>query len=325
MVPPAEIIRFLKTRNNFLIATHLNPDGDGLGSAVALSMALRQLGKKTLLFCKDPVPKQCRYLPGQDEFQPFEALPSPEMKGYTLILVDCNDITRIHTDKTFLSALQCDASAVIDHHETEKRFGDERWIDPSSPATGLMIYHLVGELGAEMTEAMAANLYAAIAVDTGNFRHENTDAEVLRVAAGLVEKGANPTTAYRQLFESWTDGRFCLFLRVINTVDIREDISFVSVTQEMFRETSTTPDETDNFVDFPRIMERIAVSVFLRETGEGRFKVSLRSKGEVNVAKVAMALGGGGHRNAAGCTMEGDQDSIKTRLLEMIRPLVSRS
>ncbi|NTU42670.1 MAG: bifunctional oligoribonuclease/PAP phosphatase NrnA [Nitrospirales bacterium] len=318
MIPPAEIIQFLKTRNDFVIATHVNPDGDGLGSAVTLSMALRQLGKTTHLLCKDPVPKQCLYLPGQGEFLSFDTL--PDGPDQTLVLVDCNDISRIHQDKTVQSGLKYSASAVIDHHETEKIFGDVRWIEPQSPATGLMMRHLVEALGVEMTEPMAANLYAAIAVDTGNFRHENTNSEVLRVASELVDRGANPTVAYRELFESWSDGRFCLFLRVINTVDIRDNIAFVTVTQEMFRDTGTGADDTENFVDFPRIMKKIDASVLLREVREGVFKVSLRSKGEVNVAKVAAALGGGGHRNAAGCNIEGDPEAAKTRILELLRP-----
>lgn len=317
MMPPLELLDFLRKEDGFLIATHINPDGDCLGSAIALSMSLQKLGKKTVLLCKDPVPQQYRFLPGHEKFITFESLQPLAFSLQPLILVDCNDIDRIG-DKSQISNFKFQISAVIDHHESESPFGDIRWVKPDSAATGLMIYHIIKELGIKITEDMAVNLYAAIAVDTGNFRYENTTPEVLRVASDLMEAGAKPHVIYRWLFEAWSEGRFDLFMRVINTLEREDGIAIVKVTREMFEETSTSPDDTEHFVEFPRIMKDVKVSVLFREIDDTYYKISLRSKDDINVARVAETFGGGGHKNAAGCRIKADFETAKRELIKAI-------
>jgi phosphoesterase RecJ-like protein len=318
MLPPKELLNFLRNEDNFLIATHINPDGDGLGSAIALSMSLQGFGKKTVLLCKDPVPHQYRFLPGHEGFHTFDNAKDFE----NIILVDCNDIDRITTDKSQISNLKFQISAVIDHHESERPFGDIRWVMPDSAATGLMIYHLIKELGIKLTSDMAVNLYAAIAVDTGNFRYENTTPEVLRVAADLTGAGARPHVIYRWLFEAWSEGRFDLFMKVLNTLQKEDGIAIVKVTRKMFEETSTTPDDTEHFVEFPRIVKDVKVSVLFREIDDTHYKISLRSKDDINVARVAEAFGGGGHKNAAGCRIKADFETAKKEILTQVKRLL---
>jgi phosphoesterase RecJ-like protein len=319
MMPPLELLDFLRKEDGFLITTHINPDGDGLGSAIALSMSLQGFGKKTVLLCKDPVPHQYRFLPGHEGFHTFDNAKDFE----NIILVDCNDIDRITTDKSQISNLKFQISAVIDHHESERPFGDIRWVMPDSAATGLMIYHLIKELGIKITEDMAVNLYAAIAVDTGNFRYENTTSGVLRAASDLIEAGAKPHVIYRWLFEAWSEGRFDLFMRVLNTLEREDGTAIVKVTRRMFEETSTSPDDTEHFVEFPRIMKDVQVSVLFREIDDTHYKISLRSKDDINVARIAEAFGGGGHKNAAGCRIKADFETAKSQLLSLLRHSVS--
>jgi phosphoesterase RecJ-like protein len=324
MIPPKSILDFFKEENNFIIATHMNPDGDGLGSAIALSLALQKIGKKTILICKDNVPQQYKFLPRQEEFYLLKNGIEKELshKGFkNLVLIDCNGIDRLLDKKedsdlfSFLSSL---FSVVIDHHETEKIFGHIRWVIPTSAATGLMIFHLIKNLPVDITEEMATNLYSAISVDTGNFRYENTSVEVLSVASELLRLGAKPHIIYRELFESWSRNRFDLFLKIISTLDIIDSIAIIYVTKKMFEDTGTTPDDTEHFVEFPRIMKDIKISVLFREIDSEHYKVSLRSKDEINVAKVASLFGGGGHKNAAGFKINKDLMTAKRLLLDKL-------
>lgn len=322
MVPPAELLNFFRNEDYFLIATHMSPDGDTLGSSLALSLALQKIGKKTFLLNNDMVPKEYAFLPGYERFYTFENI---QDSGYRLqdfkriVLIDCNDLDRVTDDKSWLSNFNLQTSAVIDHHETEKPFGDIRWIIPDSPATGLMIFYVIKALGVDLSEDMAINLYAAIAVDTGNFRYGNTTSEVLRVAADLTDAGARPHIISTELYESWTESRFRLFIKTLNTLQIEDGIAITTVTRKMLAETSTSPDDIENFVSYPRTIKDINVSVLLREIDDNYYKVSLRSKDSINVARVAAAFGGGGHKSAAGVRIKGDIETVKAKLIKQIK------
>ncbi|MEK7712566.1 MAG: bifunctional oligoribonuclease/PAP phosphatase NrnA [Nitrospirota bacterium] len=313
MIPPKELLHFLKKENNFVIAAHISPDGDALGSSIALSMALESLGKKTIVYDKDPVPEFYKFLPGHEKFT--SSLSTFNSQLSPLILIDCNDAERAGIEK-----LQFASSAVIDHHETARDFGDIKWIDPKSPATGLMIFYLIKELGVTVTKEIAANLYAAIAIDTGTFRYSNTTPAVLRVSAELIEAGADPSYIAENIYETWTDSRFRLLLKVLNTLEIYNDIAITHVTLEMFRETGAAIADTETFPGFPRKLRSIKISALFREIENNYYKISLRSKGsKINVAKIAEMFGGGGHSNAAGYKIRADFKAAKEALLKAVR------
>jgi phosphoesterase RecJ-like protein len=325
MVPPAAVIDFLRNEDNFLILTHVDPDADGLGSAIALSLALQSLHKKTLLVEKNEVPYLYRFLPGHEKFFTFEQM---QAEGITarqyknLILVDCNHIDRaIDSQSNHWLKYNDSTVLVIDHHETTRQYGNIRWVNPDAPASGLMVYSIIRHLGITLTKEMAANLYAAIALDTGNFRFSNTTTEVLRTAADLIEAGAIPHRIYRDLYEAWSQERFSLFMRVLSTLEIRGNIAITTVTQKMFEETGSLPEDTENFVSFPRIMKDVKVSILLREVEADHFKISLRSQDNINVARIAEAFGGGGHINAAGCKIRSDADTVKASVVQKLREL----
>jgi phosphoesterase RecJ-like protein len=308
---PLKLLSFLNEEDNFFIATHINPEGDALGSSLALSMALESIGKQTTLYDKDPVPKFYHYLPGHEKFAQAASLHITS--NLPLILLDCNTL-----DRAGLEGLNFRYSAVIDHHKTENDFGDIRWVEPEAAATGVMIFYLIKELGIKITKEIAVNLYSAIAIDTGTFRYSSTTAEVLRVGAELIEAGANPAYIAQSLYETWSGERFALLMMALNTIEIRDGVAITFVTREMFKRTGTGPEDTENFSSFPRIMKDIKISAFFREIDNNYWKVSLRSRGDIDVARIAALFEGGGHKNAAGYKIKGSLESAKESLLKTI-------
>jgi phosphoesterase RecJ-like protein len=307
------VLEAIRAGQSFLVATHLNPDGDALGSAIALGMALESAGKKVHVYDRDGVPDTYSFLPGAGM-----VMTSVEgLKADTIILVDCNNLTRAGLEdfEDFRT------SVVIDHHETDADFGDIQWISPDIPATGMMVLEVIRALGLELTKDMAQNIYAAISLDTGTFRYSNTTAEALRAGAELTEAGAEPGYVADRLYSNWSANRFALFRRVMEALEMEEDTCFMRISLKMLAETSTTQSDTENFVNFPLLMDNIRASVLLKEVESGRWKISMRSKGLINVAHIAEMFKGGGHRNAAGCTLEGQYDEIKALLIKELKAL----
>lgn len=307
---PRELIEFLEREREFFIATHMNPEGDALGSSLALSEALELMGKQTVVYNRDPVPDFYKFLPGYTKFT--NSVEPLEGGKVALLLLDCNELQRAGLDEATVTR-----AAVIDHHETLKDFGDVRWVEPGAAATGVMVYHLLKTLGAKITKDIATNLYTAIAIDTGTFRYNNTSADALRIASELADCGARPAAVSEALYESWSAGRFRLLTDVLNTLEVIGDVAIITASSEMFLDTGTTSADTENFPNFPKMMKDINISAFFREIYDG-WKVSLRSKGAINVAEVALRFQGGGHRNAAGYTVKGDLKKAKKELLEAI-------
>lgn len=304
---PREVLSVLRKEDRFVIAGHISPDGDTLGSGLALSSALEAMGKKTELYCRDKVPRYHRFLPGQERFtRGLKVLAKTEP---VLVLLDCNSARRAGVER-----YDFPLSLVIDHHETESNFGDVKWIEPDAAATGLMVYHVIKALGVPFTRDMAINLYTAIAVDTGTFRFSNTSAEVLDAAADLVKHGVDPSYISRRLYESWEEKRFRLLLMALKTQEIRGRVSTILITREMFDKTHTRAEDTENFANFPRMMGMIEVSASFRQKSDNTWKASLRSRGKVNVARIAETFGGGGHANAAGYEIEGNAADVKEAL-----------
>ncbi|PKL51712.1 MAG: DHH family phosphoesterase [Nitrospira bacterium HGW-Nitrospira-1] len=311
---PKEIISVLNQEKAFLIATHINPDGDAIGSALALSSALESLGKEVHVYNKDRVPEFYRFMPGHKRFR--RGMKNALIKKPVLILLDCNS-----PERAALEQYSFRKSVVIDHHETERDFGDIRWVVPSAAATGLMIFYLLKAMGITSTADISTNLYTAIAGDTGTFRYNNTSPEVLTAGAELIKTGANPALIAECLYEQWARNRFDLLVMTLNNLEIKNDVAVIHITKDMFCKTDTIPEDTESFSNFPRMIKSVKISALFRDIGDGCWKASLRSKGDVNVAKIAELYGGGGHRNAAGFKVRGSLQSVKEQFLRAAKKL----
>jgi bifunctional oligoribonuclease and PAP phosphatase NrnA len=305
---PKELVSVLKEEKVFIIAAHINPDGDAIGSALALSSALEADGKEVHVYNRDRVPEFYKFMPGHKKFKP--GLDAILKKKPVLILVDCNS-----PERAALERYSFRKSVVIDHHETASDFGEIRWVEPSAAATGLMVFFLIKRLRVAFTRDMATNLYTAIAVDTGTFRYSNTSSEVLHASAELIDAGASPASISESLYERWEKKRFDLLVMTLNNLEIQDDVAMMFITKDMFQKTGTASEDTENFSNFPRTIKSVKISALFRDTGDGFWKASLRSKGKVNVAKIAELYGGGGHKNAAGYKIRGSLKSIKEKLL----------
>lgn len=313
------IIDYIKSKKDFIIATHYNPDADTIGSSLALYLALKRLDKKAIVFCKDKTPKDCQFLPSINEIIDFEVLKKIEPSPSSLIIIDCNNISRVTRDINEQSYFKDMFKVIIDHHELSEPYGDITWIDPTIPSTSMMIYDLIKALSVEVNKDIAECIYAGLCIDTGNFRHDNTNAQSLMVASELVSKGVNPSMIYRFLFESWTIQKFRLFKETIQTLEEKDGVAILTVTKDMLIRNGCDDEDSGNFVDFPKKSVSIKVSVLIKEIETNKFRVSIRSKGDINVAQIAMLYGGGGHRNAAGCNIEGNIDTIKKELFQKIK------
>ena len=315
--------QFIINKNNFVIATHYNPDADTIGSGLALYQALMSINKKAIVINKDKTPKDCQFMPFINEVYNIDILRELNFKREALIVVDCNSIKRISQETHHQALLSNLPSCVIDHHEISDVFGDIRWIEPPIASTTMMIYKLIKSLDIEITKDIAICLYAGLCIDTGNFRHENTSTESLKIASDLVSKGIKPSKIYRELFESWSSSKFKLFKEVIKGIEEQNDIAIMTVTKDMLRDTGCDDDDAGNFVDFPKRTVYIKVSVLIKEISEDKYRISMRSKNGINVAAVASQYNGGGHKNAAGCTIEGKIDDIKKDLFKKISDIIA--
>ena len=319
--PPAEILELVKKARRVLIATHIFPDGDALGSQLALGYALESLGKEVYLYSEEPVSYILDFLPGCDKLITF--LPEKDAHFDCAFSVDCGDKQRLGIGADDL--LRHTPFIAIDHHTGHQKFADISWVDQHRSSSGEMIYDLCRLLGVKISYDMAFCLYTAILTDTGSFKYDSTSSHTLRVAADLLEYGVKPAEICGYIFDNYSVNRLQLLQKVLATLTLHHDntIAFIRVTQKLFEETGAQPADTELFINFPRSLKCVKAAVFLKETADNLIGVSLRAKGEVDVAKVARAFGGGGHVNAAGFKIpDTTLDQLQEAILAKLQPLI---
>lgn len=278
---------------------HKSPDGDALGSALALSMALESKGIDTLIYCWDEVPYFYRFLPRWERITKVRT--QAEVFFHPISVgIDSSDLGRL----PFLRGKPPGLVINIDHHSTNSRWGDLNLVEPQASATGEIIFRLLERWGAPITLDVATCLYTAIFTDTGGYRFANTTALSLLYGSRLVEMGVSPYHVATHVYESYSLGRMRLLGLALNTLTLgcKGKMAWVVVTQAMMEETGTGPEDTEEFVNYPKSIKGVEVALLFRETESG-VKVSFRSKGRVDVAAIASSLGGGGHKAAAGCDL----------------------
>jgi phosphoesterase RecJ-like protein len=300
----------------FLITAHERLDGDALGSELALYHMLVRMGKMATVYNQDGTPENYQFLPGSDRI--VQQLPSLESFEVAFVL-DCSELERVGEQSARIASVP--RMVNIDHHISNGGFCDITLIDPLASSTGELIFRLASHMGLAVSREMATSLYTAILTDTGGFRYGNTSRDALLAAAGLVADGADPQWISENVYETNSPAKIRLLAAVLPTLTIEEECSVgsLTVTLQTLAAAGALPEHTDGLVDLPRSIRGVRISILYSEMPDGRFKLSMRSKGNVNVERVARTFGGGGHVNAAACRIEGELADIKRRVLEAIR------
>jgi len=314
----------IRKTDNFVLATHINPDGDALGSLLGLAGILESMGKQVFRYLEQPVSPLYDFLPDSDlvetDMEKLAGFIRQAGDNILGISLDCGDRQRLGQNGPEL--LRIRPFLVIDHHKGNNGFGDLSWIASERSSTGEMIFDLAVALGLTISEKSAVALFAAIVTDTGSFRYESTSAHTFDVARQLVELGVRPDHISRSIYDNFSVERLQLMQMVLATMEMHHDgrIAVISVTREMLDHTGCTLADTENFINLPRAVISVEVAVFLKETGEGMVSVSMRAKDSCDVANIASRFGGGGHRNAAGFRASPvTLDEVGDRLLSVIR------
>jgi phosphoesterase RecJ-like protein len=306
------VIEEIHKGNRFLVISHVNPEGDAIGSTLGLSLALRELGKNVTSFLEDPIPEVYQFLPGAADVA--ESL-DVTTRFDAVFAVDCGEKERL--GKSF-NNLEFGGTLInIDHHRTNDRFGDINVVEPDACAAGELVYDLLKAASIDITKEVAENLYVAIHTDTGSFRYSATSPEAFRKAGDLVEAGVDPWEMTQQVYESFPFERHQLLANVLATLERSSDgkVASMVVTEEMLTRLGVTRELVDGFINYGRSIKGVQVAIMIRETGVERYKVSFRSKGSIDVATISQSFGGGGHVNAAGCNLEGSLDSVRARVI----------
>jgi phosphoesterase RecJ-like protein len=310
-----EIIEAINKGQSFLITSHIRLDGDALGSELALYLMLNSLGKKTVVYNQDSTPAHYRFLPAAQQI----VHETGDVQQYDVVFVlDCSELTRIGEQEENIGRAR--QLINIDHHISNNGFCGIKLIDAQASSTGELLFRLFQEMRISMTKDICTNLYAAILTDTGGFRYSNTRQEALMAAGRLVENGADPQWISENIYESDPPEKLKLMAKTLETLslDLDRKLGSLVVTQKALQETGAAIEQTDGFVDIPRAVQGIDIAILYTQINDNCFKLSLRSKGKVNVEKIAKKFGGGGHINAAACRIEGDIETIKRQMLQAI-------
>jgi nanoRNase/pAp phosphatase (c-di-AMP/oligoRNAs hydrolase) len=303
-----DVAAIIEQHNSFLITTHINPEGDAVGSEAGLALFLQNLGKKTVIVNSSPTPANCLFLPlaGFIKIYPEDFTPDILENADAIFIVDVNSWQHVGPFGDVIRA-SSKPRVCIDHHQgPEEGFAGVIVSDTKAAAAGLMIFDLINDMGAEITPDIAEALYTAISTDTGSFRFSNTDARVFRAAAELCAKGAKPFSVFKKVnAKRWGAAR--LIGAALSTLEKTADgkIAWIHVTQRMFEESGADYEDSDGLLELVRPVRGVEICIIFKEGQGSEVKVSMRSNGAVDAFAIAKLHGGGGHRLAAGMTVEG--------------------
>ncbi|MCM2263800.1 MAG: bifunctional oligoribonuclease/PAP phosphatase NrnA [Desulfuromonadales bacterium] len=315
-----QILSTIREGRRFLVASHENPDGDAIGSTLALANALREMGKEVVAYNQDGVPNDYRFLPGWENVATVIPDDARFDAGFVL---DAGELSRAGS----WIREACRTLANIDHHPHSDNFGEIYWVDENASATGVMVYRLLQAAGWPISQDVATCIYTTILSDTGSFRYSNADPEAFRVAGEMVALGVDPWSIASGLYESQEESRLRLLALALPTLDVAPCGTFaaITVTNEMLAATGCRPEHTDRFVNYPRSVRGVEVAIFFRQTGPDSYKVGFRSKGRIDVGALAREFGGGGHHNAAGAVVEGSLQAVRDQVFSRLGELLSTS
>lgn len=302
----------IERAGRILIVTHVGPDGDAIGSLLGLGWLLRARGKDRVLLCEDPLPESYHFLPGSDEIvqqarEPFDLV----------ICLDCSDRYRMGDDVArFVESLPGPVPLInVDHHVTNSRFGTVNWVDPSAVAAAQMILELAEALGWELAPPAATCLLNGLITDTRSFRTSNVDSRAIQAALRLMEAGASLSDITRQALEQRSLASVRLWGQAIERLHLEDGILWTAVTVDMRRRLELDGSDFSGLANFLSGIREADVVVVFTERDNGMIDVGMRAVPGLDVARTALRLGGGGHPQAAGCTLEGELAQVEKRVL----------
>ena len=295
-----EILDQIRRGQRFLIAIHVRPDGDSIGSSLALRYALQAIGKQVVMLRVDEIPSALRFLPGIDDF----VLPG-EVEGEfdAVLFLDCGGLERVGDAQEVIARAKVKIN--IDHHLSNSRFGDINYIDDQAAAVGEIVIKLIRDLGVELNWPIAMGIYVALVTDTGSFQFESTSSETHRIAADLLDAGVRPAAVARQVWENKPIAWLRLLQKALSSLKITDNgqISWITISQETLAQTGATASDTEGLVSYARMIDGVEAAALFFEEEPDVIKVSLRSNRWLNVSEVAKQFNGGGHARAAGCVV----------------------
>ncbi|MBX5436650.1 MAG: bifunctional oligoribonuclease/PAP phosphatase NrnA [Alicyclobacillaceae bacterium] len=317
----ARVAEALQQGDDWLIVTHERPDGDAVGSALAVAHILQYLGKRWTFLVPEPLPLRFRFLPLFERAVVSQGRESHRF-GW-VVAVDCADVHRFDPVSSWIAA---DARLVnIDHHRTNPAYGYAAWVDPAAAATCELVYHVARQLGVPLGDGLAKCLYTGILTDTGGFVQPNTTRDVHQIAAELLASGVQPYDVAEPALESRSWAQMHLLQMALANLALSQDgrYAVLYVTRDMLQAAGAGDDDVEGLVGFARSIDTVEVGLLFRELQDGRVKVSLRSKRKVDVARIAQMFGGGGHVRAAGCELAGSLDEVMSQVVQRVEEALS--
>ena len=313
--PPeiAQIVDAIRSRQRFVLSSHSRPDGDSIGSQLAMAYALRDMGKHVELVNSDAASPQLMGFPGVTDIR---IAPAVDGSFDASIIMECSDLTR-----TGVTGLDRAFVINIDHHPGNKAYGQINWFNAGAAACAEMVFDLIVALGVRLTPEIATHIYLAILTDTGSFHYSSISPKTFDICRQLLEAGVDPVRVSRQVFDSNSMGRLKLLASVLGgmTFDASNRIGVLFLDHAMARAAGGTYDDTEGLINQPLTVKEVQAVVFFKQSEGDSYRVSMRSKGDVDIGAVAKEFGGGGHKNAAGCSVSGPIEALKTTFTEKIR------
>lgn len=315
----AQVAGAIRARERFVVVSHLRPDGDAIGSQMAMALALRRLGKQARVVSRDRAPAPMLVFPGVADIEILERVDDP---ADAVLVMECGDLKRVGVE-----GLDRGFVINIDHHPGNAMYGALNWLDLSAAACGEMAFDLVRELGVPLTAEIATHLYVAILTDTGSFHHSHITPRTFDVCRQCVEAGVDPQAVARSLFDSSRLGKLKLLGAILNRMQIDPTgrIATIDVDEQLARDCGGTYEDTDDLVNLPLTVKEIVAVAFFKETGPDQWRISLRSKGTIDVNAVARLYGGGGHTNASGCSATGELEVLRGVFVTRIAEAMERA
>jgi bifunctional oligoribonuclease and PAP phosphatase NrnA len=314
-----QVVEAIRQGQSFLVTAHPGPDGDAIGSTVAALLGLQLLGRKVWAYNPDPVPDKLAFLQGAGQIK--AKLPRRPV-DVTLVL-DCSDSRMFKAEQ--LPTKLLGKIVIIDHHLSPANFGDVIYQDNSAASVGVLLFRIFKQLSLSMTREVAEALFCSVMSDTGSFRYQNANTEALHTAGELVALGVDPWHIASHLYEDRPRRELELLSKVLQTLELSADgrTAALTVTEQMLSETGCTPDMVDGFINYARGIRGVEVAILLRPAASG-VRVSFRSRGSLDVSRVAERFGGGGHRNAAGCFISQELALVRSHIFFEVSRLMTR-